>query len=314
MSDRLSSKTGPNEPLNPKLSVEIHPEAAGILGLDADEVLGVIASSLKEHARLIRDGGEGVRKNAPESAVTLIRLPGRPMVCVKEFRWRGMPHALKGLFRATQGARTFRNGWLLHRAGISAALPLALVRARRSGLIHSEWVVMQVIPEATELDRYLVKRISAGWTPEERRGLTRLLGRFIGSMHARGIFHSDLKTCNILVSDEIPYEGLVAESGLWRLQNPCRPVKFSLVDYDDVLFAGQIPHEKRVKNLVQIFLSTPTTVSAPDRMRFLSEYALHAGINSQGRHQMAKDVIKMAKGRKILYVGFEGDVVESWER
>lgn len=313
MSDRPSSRSGLSEPLNPSLSVEIHPEAAEILGLDVEMVRGVVASSLREHARLVRDGGDGVRKNAPESAVTLIRLPGRPMVCVKEFRWRGMPHALKGLFRATQGARTFRNGWLLHRAGISAALPLALVRSRSSGLIHGEWVIMQVIPEAMELDRYLVKRISAGWTSEERRGLTRLLGRFIGSMHAKGIFHSDLKTCNILVSDELPCEGHVAESGLWRLQNPCRPVKFSLVDYDDVLFANQIPHEKKVKNLVQIFLSTPTTVSATDRMRFLSEYALHAGINSQVRHRMARDVVKMAGGRKILYVGFEGDVVESWE-
>ncbi len=314
MSDRPSSRSGLSEPLNPELSVEIHPEAAGILGLDADKVPGVVASSLREHARLIHSGGEGVRKNAPESAVTLIRLPGSPMVCVKEFRWRGVSHALKGLFRTTQGARTFRNGWLLHRAGISAALPLALARSRRSGLIKGEWVVMQVIPEAMELDRYLVKRISAGWSQEERRGLTRLLGRFIGTMHAKGIFHSDLKTCNILVSDEIPWEGLVAESGLWRLQNPCRPVKFSLVDYDDVLFTDRIPREKRVKNLVQIFLSTPTTVNATDRMRFLSEYALHAGINSLARHRMARDVVKMAKGRKILYVGFEGDVLESWER
>lgn len=313
MSDLPPVGHGTPELLEQEFSVEIHSHAGDVLNLNTEQVPAVIMDSLREHARLLRTQGEPVRKDAPESAVTLVRLPGVPMLCVKEFRWRGLPHALKGLFRPTQGIRTFRNGRLLNEAGISVALPLALIRKTRVGLIHREWVVMQAIPDAMEFDRYLVKRISAGWSLEERRGLTRLLGRFIGSMHAKGIFHSDLKTCNILVSDENPPEEDVTESGLWRLENPCRSVKFSLVDYDDVLFADHLSREKRVKNLVQIFLSTPRAVNGADRMRFLSEYALHAGINSHERHRIARDVIEGAKGRNILYVGFQGDVIESWQ-
>ena len=294
------------------LSVHIHPLAGSILNGDNDDLAPFFLAALKEHRKVLASGGPQVLKNAPESAVALADVPGFPTVCVKQFRWRGWLHALKGLFRPTQGRRTFRNGRRLNEAGISAACPLALISKKRLGLTATEWVVMEVLPGALELDRYILTRLTEPWTREEERGLTRLLGRFIGTMHSKGIFHSDLKTCNILVSDELCPAAIADGDPLHRDRQACSP-RFTLLDYDDVSFSRDINARKRVKNLVQIFLSTPVAIRAVSRLRFLTEYALHAGISAGQMRRTARDVVKEARGRRILYVGFHGDVVEDWE-
>lgn len=298
---------------DPDAVVEIHEQAGAILNLDEAAVPGFVQLSLQEHHRLLSTHSGLVRKDAPESAVTVVYLPGLPKVCVKEIRWRGVGYGLKSLFRATQGQRTYRNGRRLNDAGFPAASPLALVRRKRMGLVRAEWILMEVIPGAMELDRYLVHRIDRQWTAEEKRGMTRLLGRFVGSMHAGGIFHSDLKTCNIVVSEDDPSPEDITDSGHWRPLNPCRSVRFSLLDYDDVTFSGDVTFRKRVKNLAQIFLSMPSAISGGDRLRFLNEYALHAGLNGAQKRQMARHVLRLVRGKDILYVGFDGDIIEKWD-
>jgi serine/threonine protein kinase len=292
--------------------LELHPQAAAILGLDPPEVPDFIHASIAEHLKLVQEPGKAVRKNAPESAVTLVEVSGFPGVCVKEFRWRGWLHGAKGLLRPTQGLRTFRNGWRLLEAGIGAAAPLALLRKKHSGIVRTEWIVMEMIPGGMELDRFVLKGIESAWGVEEMRSLVRLLGRFVGSMHARGIFHSDLKTCNILVSQDSSSaqdseDGDAPQAGL------AQSVRFSLLDYDEVHFSREVSVKKRLKNLVQIFLSTPLAVNASSRLLFLSEYGLHAGLTRKERRQMARQVLNAADGREILYVGFDGDIREKWK-
>lgn len=254
-------------------------------------------------------------KNSPESAVTLVDVPGFPRVCVKELRWRGRLHAFKGLFRSTQGVRSFRNGWKLREAGLGVASPLALITDRRLGLVRAEWVIMEVIPGAIELDRYIVKRTADGWQPEERIALARLFGRFIGSMHGAGIFHSDLKTCNVMVSeepaqsDDPPDEARQAANKTIASR---KALRFSLLDYDNVRFSRQVSWRQKIKNLVQIFLSTPVAIKATQRLLFLNEYALHVGLSPNEKRLAARAVIEAARGKEILYVGFEGDIREKW--
>ncbi|MBI4965990.1 MAG: hypothetical protein HY913_22110 [Desulfomonile tiedjei] len=294
-------------------TVEIHPQSPGKLHLDAGDIPNFALACLDEHQRLLSESTNAVRKNATESAVTMVGLSGFPEVCVKQFKWRGWTHALKGVFRPTQGARTFRNGWRLQGDGFPVAAPLAWIRKKRLGLVCSEWIVMEVIRGALELDRFVLKRIASKWTPEERRGIVRMFGRLIGSMHSKGIFHSDLKTCNVLVSEDGPKEENPANCEARPSQAGFRPVRFSLLDYDEVRFSASVPRRKTIKNLVQIFLSTPVAIGAADRLRFLSEYALHVGLTRRERREVALDVLKASEGKEILYVGFEGDIREQWE-
>jgi hypothetical protein len=301
-----------------KVSIRIHPQATRSLGKDYASVRQFVRSCLEEHRRLLAANGTTVRKNSPESAVTLVDVPGFPRVCVKEFRWRGWLHAVKGFFRPTQGLRTYRNGWRLLSAGFPVAAPLVLVRERYLGFIRSEWIIMEVLPAALEMDRYLVKRMAQNWCVEEKRALAMRFGRYIGTLHAEGIFHADLKTCNILVSvshgldDPEPAENSARTDG--PSDGAAETVGFCLLDYDEVRFSRSVPTRKRLKNLAQIFLSTPLAIRATDRLRFLSEYALHVGASHRERREAARAVVHACHGRPILYVGFQGDVREPWER
>ena len=70
---------------------------------------------------------------------------------------------------------------------------------------------------------------------------------------------------------------------------------------------------RKIKNLVQIFLSTPLAIDATQRLLFLNEYAMHAGLNPSEKRRTARAIIEAALGKEILYVGFEGDVTERWD-
>jgi serine/threonine protein kinase len=273
------------------LSISLNPEAVRLIG--SEEGLRQFAlDAFDEHHRILSSGGDAIKKNSPETAVTVVELPDRPPVCVKEFRWRGALHAAKGLFRTTQGLRTFRNGELLIGSGFLAARPMALMRDTSFGLVKSEWVIMEFIPHGLELDRYILKKISENWQPEEQHRMVRLFGRYLARLHSAGIVHADLKTCNILVKDDADQ------------------VRFFLLDYDDVRFQRSVSWRQRVKNLTQIFLSSPLSLGPPQRSRFLGEYAFHCGISGKDRKRLAKKVLKMVGNRDILYVGFQGDVRE----
>jgi hypothetical protein len=290
--------------------------------VDTHLIDDILREALSAHQAALRGRGE-IRKNAPESAVTLVPLKNGTRVCVKEFKWRGLVHSLKSLVRSTPGLRSFRNGRGLLEAGLGAARPLALFREKNNGLTNAEWVVMEAVEGAVELDRYLLSRINAPWTRGERRSLARALGRLIGTMHAAGVFHSDLKTCNILVteiagSDKTAAGPFDAGAPCTHRSGPsaageCQPTaRFRLIDYDDVDFGRHITSKRRVKNLVQLFLSTPSAIGPTDRLRFLREYALHAGMGRTARRRLAEQVLRRVQDRTILYVGFEGDVVEQW--
>jgi serine/threonine protein kinase len=348
------------------ISVTIHDKAAEALGTSADRLEPLFRSCIQAHEGILAEGRGSIRKNSPESAVTLVDVPGWPRVCVKELRWRGWAHALKGILRPPHGLRTYRNGWKLIEAGVSAAAPLALVRRSCFRVVQSEWIIMEVIPQALELDRYVLRQASRPWPRDERRAFALAFGRFIGGLHARGIVHSDLKTCNILVSPgpksgpsssyhfpseregflphPVPFssrerqmgnEGSPVEMAPFTPSPPAgegrvrgtssagdhligsalisAEPRFSLLDYDDVGFFHAVPMKKRIKNLVQIFLSSPLVFGATDRLRFVQAYAEETGLSRNEARELAAAVLGAARGRTILYVGFDGDVVEEWE-
>ncbi|MEW6114332.1 MAG: lipopolysaccharide kinase InaA family protein, partial [Thermodesulfobacteriota bacterium] len=290
---------------------------------DEKAMLRFCHAALEEHKQVVEHRGSGLMKNAPETAVTVVNLPGLPRVCVKEFKWRGWFHTLKGFFRATQGVRAFRNGSRLLEAGIGAPRALALVRKTTLGLVRTEWVLMEAVSGALELDRYILSRIDKGWSVEKRKRLIRGLAQLIGTMHARGIFHSDLKTCNILVgpapteNQEPDYSQESREIHAAKPQSDPTTdnsnLTFLLLDYDDVSFRRALSDRQRIKNLTQVFLSTPIAIGAADRLRFMRAYARSSGLDRVQARRIVRQVLSAAARRQILYVGSHGDVVESWD-
>ncbi len=299
-----------NESLNDTLEVVILPQASQITGVPADIIGQLISPTIKKHLEILETGRGRILKNAYETAVTIVDIEQGYTFCVKQFNDRGLSHRIKGLFRKTHGLRTFYNGSNLLLNGVPVATPLVLIRKRTGGLVSVEWIIMEFMGNYIELDRYLIRKFEQGWSKEEQKSAVRQFGRFIGSMHSKGIFHSDLKTCNIMVSEKPGNSQDNCGSKSPQKETDSVSLRFCLLDYDDVNFSHYISMRKRVKNLAQIFLSTPLLVNRVERMRFLDEYSLHAGIGMSNRRKLAQDVLRKTQGRQILYVGVKGDVIE----
>jgi tRNA A-37 threonylcarbamoyl transferase component Bud32 len=280
-----------------------HPKASSYFNVTTEQIHILTCDLIEFHRNAIRENPSNVLKNAPESAVTKIQSMGLPPVCIKEIRYRGFGYSLKSLLRPSQGIRTFQNGAKLDALGIPVPLPLILFRQFQNGLVHTEWIVMEVVSGALELDRYLVSRIEQGWSFEDRNDIILQFGRYLGNLHSKGVFHADLKTCNILVNSTPKISNFESSPG---------QLKFYLVDYDEIDFRKELNDKKRIKNLLQIFLSVPSEIGASERFRFVNEYCLHAGVSKVEKRKIVAELTKAAAGKDILYVGFSGDIRESW--
>jgi len=228
----------------------------------ADEVRAAIAA---HDASL--ETGKGVIKRGTRSAVTRTDVGGRPVV-VKSLRASGPRAWLGTVLGSARGRRSWANGHALLIRGIAAATPLAYVVERVGFRVRREVLVMEDVAEGGErLDR-LVLRLHAEGTlhgPEGER-LRTATARFVRDLHRGGIYHGDLKACNLYVQGH--------DEGAPALR---------LVDYDRVRFERPVDHRRRVKNLAQLAASIPICVTRSDRLRFFREYAPTSDIARDGK-------------------------------
>jgi len=300
---------------NDRLSIRIANSLSYYLRGPQSSPLNFLGEILRKHQELLDGNAPSVCKHSPETSVTIVSVDESRDLCVKQYHWRGLLHALKSLGRPPHGLRTFLNGQKLKHCGINVALPIALIQERTLGLTCTEWVVMEVVPEALELDRYILKKREAWRSLDQKRVFVKQIGRFLGFLHSKGIFHADLKTCNILVSDPADFNDQTTDSKNVDISGNITASALQVfpIDYDEVTFSARISMKNRIKNLAQLFLSTPLLISRTDRIRFLDAYCSVAGILCPQRRALAIAVLNKVRGRTILYVSALGDVEEYWD-
>jgi len=288
--------------------IQIGRHSGSIIDLPAHEIESIALKAIEEHKRHIELGSKRVKKNSPETAVSIISISGLAPLCVKHFKNRGYGYSFKGAFRPTHGARAIRYGTLLFDAGLTSAVPIALVQKSKWGFIPEEWLVMAAVQDAIELDRYLVGRIRSKWPNDEKHIFIKLFANFLGKLHQCGAFHADLKTCNIVVTSANLSDRSALQNG-----NHANPVSFSLIDYDDVrYFRYGVSLNNRAKNFAQLFLSTPSDINLNDRSKFLRIYLTACDKSEDYGVKLAKAARKRIEGKSLLYVGPEGDISENW--
>lgn len=299
-----------------RIKILINDESLAQLGSPYQKSESLVLSILKQHADLLNRHCSSICKRSPETTVTLVKVPKGPVVCVKEYHWRGLMHAAKSLFRTSHGKRTFFNGLKLREKGIHVPIPMALVQRMYLGVPRTEWVIMEVIPRALELDRYLLLLRDKGLSIVQKRDIVRQFGEFMGRLHRQGIFHSDLKICNILVTDAstVCQADKQPSSAISQEFKGDYLLRFFPIDYDDVSFSSSISERQCIKNLVQLFLSTPLFVTFTDRVRFLRAYGRVLEFSRSELRRIAQKVVSRAWGQTILYVSPTGDIVENWTR
>jgi hypothetical protein len=255
-----------------------------------DEIMTMIGA----HRETVDRHPQRLLKNSPRTAVSLIGTVGANgrRVCVKSYRHDTGLDSWKRIIRVPKGRRAWTVGNLLVSRGLCSGKPLAYVERRKYGILFEGLYITESVAEDRELDRYLLHRFQDHSGHEWRRFI-QAFGRWVGSLHRAGIYHRDLKTCNILVREE---------AGKWR---------FTLIDLEDVAFEAAIGIERIVRNLVQINCSVPKSISVGDRLRFLNAY-LEVNPVSLEKRGFVKRVYEESRMRGIVYVSPEGDVFEKF--
>ena len=108
------------------------------------------------------------------------------------------------------------------------------------------------------LDRYVHPRLTYMQGRELsrfKRGLARSLGRFLGQLHEKRIYHADLKPANIMVREQGQQD--------WE---------FILLDLDRVQFDRPLSLKQRARNLAQLDSPFQFRLTRTDRWRAFRTY------------------------------------------
>ncbi len=194
---------------------------------------------------------------------------------LKEHLSRGILDTIKHIIRPGRAKRAFDASLMLQNNGFDAPVVIALLE-RRLGLFRTGGVLITKEVENAEpilksLTDSCPNRDSA---LDRRRNLIAGFGQTIGQMHADGIFHGDLRAGNIMVRDE---------KNNWR---------FFFLDNERTRKFRKLPARLRVRNLVQLQISSTAIIGNTDRMRFYKKYLVENTMSRMEGRKPAKKVFK----------------------
>jgi tRNA A-37 threonylcarbamoyl transferase component Bud32 len=173
-------------------------------------------------------------------------------------------------FRSGRAARAaWVGGHGLEVRGIGTARALALA---------GPWLVMEDAGQ-TLID--WVEREFERASDDVRLELADALGGLLGRLHARGIYHADLKANNVC----------------WAPGAEPR-----LLDYGRVRFPLWLSRRRRVKNLAQLNAALPDLVPNALRARALECYARETGAE-RGLERLQRDVVRASLRRRHRWGG-----------
>lgn len=196
-------------------------------------------------------------------------------VYMKEHLSRGIRDFFKHIMRSGRAKRAFDASLMLQNSGFYAPIVIALLEGQPGEFGTNDVMITKEVESAKPILKFLTdSRANQGDALYRRRNLMASFGRTIGKMHAKGIFHGDLRAGNILAG---------------KYKNNLR---FFFLDNERTRKFGRLPERLQVKNLVQLQISSMAVISSTDRMRFYKRYLSE---NTMGRMEGKKLAEKVFK-------------------
>ena len=242
---------------------------------------------IEEHRFLEEGRFSSFAKHSPRVIVSILDDEG-DRLCVKRFRYPRLWDRMKEYLRHSKGLKCWIAGNGLMVRGIPSLRPLGLME--KKGLLGSweSFFLMEALERDQEMDRYMLRGFKDF---NGKRSFVKNFARWLSDVHQKRVFHKDMKTCNILVSER---------EEEWI---------FHFIDLEDILLDEEMDDKKLFKNLLQLNTSTPRVMTRTDRLRFFSEYTrLHPVIKD--RRGFLRALAEESKRRGLLYVSPEGVVKE----
>lgn len=243
---------------------------------------------IHKHQTLVKEDPSSLVKRSPEVNVSTLD-DGGERVCLKQFCYPHFWEQMKEHFRKSKGLRAWVAANGMRVRGLSVLKPLAFVEKKGRLGLEESFLVMEAISEGLEMDRYILKGFNG---VEKKRLFIKSFAHWLKGLHQRSLYHKDMKTCNILVSEN--REG-------WD---------FHLLDFEDILLNRKIDPKKLFRSFLQLNTSTPKVMTNRDRFRFFKEY-LQANPLIGDRKIFLKKLILESHRRGLVYVSDQGVRMES---
>ena len=216
----------------------------------SDFPLDSLKKVLEDHGRLLKEKPSALVKHSPKVAVSILG-NGEKRVSVKHYRPLTFFDHFKEHFRRSKGLKAWVAGNSLGVRGIPSLKPLALVEKRNWLGLEDCFFLMEASKAHQQLDRYILKGFK---DCRGKRLFLKTFAQWLSCFHRMDIYHKDMKSSNILVSEKEP---------TWD---------FYLLDLEDVLLNKKVDEVKLFKTFLQLNTSIPTIITRTDRLRLLKEY------------------------------------------
>jgi tRNA A-37 threonylcarbamoyl transferase component Bud32 len=242
---------------------------------------------LEGHRALVIEGPSSLIKSSPGVIVSILNDEGEK-ICLKQFCYPRFWGRMKEHFRRSKGLKSWMAANGIRARGIPSLKPLALVE-RKSWLgLKESFLFMEVLADDQEMDRYVLKGFG---DLNKKRLFIKTFARWLDGLHKMSLFHKDMKTCNILVSER---------GKIWD---------FHLLDFEDLVTGRKVNRKKLFRNFLQLNTSTPKVMTKTDRMRFFREY-LRLNPIVKGQKVFLRGIIEESRRRGLVYVSPQGVVTE----
>ncbi len=215
---------------------------------ETDEVLAL-------HALIKKNKNGPILKSSEKSVVTIVEREGKESLCVKENSFVNMLYVLRNLFRKSRSLKSWiaSNGLIVR--GIDTPLPRAVVEKKVGPFVIKSYIISSFMNEAKELNDY-INVFKSPAQIKNKSAFIKACADALKNLHSKGIYHSDLKSNNILVTE--------SEKDIWN---------FYFIDLDRVLFRKDLSFYQRANNLAQLNASVSSLITVKDRLKFFYFYA-----------------------------------------
>ncbi len=243
---------------------------------------------MEEHQDLVRERPFSLIKYSPEVNVSIWD-DGGERICLKQFCYPHFWERMKEHFRRSKGLKSWMAANGLRARGIPSLKPLALVERKNWLGLKESFLFMEALANDQEMDRYILKGFE---DLNKKRIFIKTFARWLDRLHKMSLYHKDMKTCNILVSER---------GETWD---------FHLLDFEDIRMDEKVNHRKLFRNFLQLNTSTPKMMTMADRFRFFREY-LRLNPIVKDQRVFLQGLMNESRRRGLVYVSPQGVVTET---
>ena len=252
-----------------------------------DFSLDRLKSLIEKHLTLIKEKPSFLLKQSPEVLVSMVE-EGGDKLYVKHFLLPHLIDRIRANFQYSKGLKAWIASNGLKARGIPSLQALALIEKKDGLGLKESLLVMGGSEKGLEMDRYILRGFGG---LREKRLFIKHFAQWLSHLHQRNLYHQDMKTCNILVSEN---------GETWN---------FHLLDLEDVRMDEKVNEKRLFKNFLQLNTSIPKTISRTDRLRFFKEYTRIYSIVKNEKAFIDR-LVEKSRERGVVYVSAEGVIEE----